>query len=60
MSFHTLNRLAVLDGAAIGVIIGGVFAIVAVLWYFFGPRKRIAAEVTSSGVQTIRITVKGG
>ena len=60
MPLVTLNGLAVLDGAAIAVIIGGLAAIALVLGYFFGPRRHIAAEVTSAGVQAVRITVKGG
>lgn len=31
-----------------------------VLWYFFGERESVAATVGESGVQEIKITVKGG
>lgn len=60
MMIMTSNGIAVPDGAEIGVIVGGLAAITLVLWYFFGPRHRLTAEVTSAGVQAVRITVKGG
>ncbi len=60
MMIMTSNGIAVLDGAEIGVIVGGLAAITLVLWYFFGPRHRLTVEVTSAGVQAVRITVKGG
>lgn len=56
-AFHTL---AALDGAEVGVIVGGVGLVGFVLWYFFGPRERVAAAVTESGVQQVKVTVKGG
>lgn len=49
-----------MDAAEIGVVAGGVAAIVFVLWYFFGERESVAATVGESGVQEIQITVKGG
>ena len=48
------------DAAEIGVIVGGLALIALTLWYFFGPRERVAATTTSAGVQEIRVTVKGG
>src|SRR5688500_4838605 len=42
------------------VLIGGLAAIAFVLWYFFGPRKAVAATATLAGVQEIQVTVKGG
>ncbi len=42
------------------VLIGGAAAIGAVLWYFFGERKAVAAQVIGGGVQEVKITVKGG
>lgn len=56
----TLSVLAALDGAEVGVILGGIVLVGFVLWYFFGPRQRVAAAVTSTGVQEVRVTVKGG
>ncbi len=41
-------------------VIGGVALIAFVLWYFFGEREATAAAVTESGVQEIKVTVKGG
>ena len=52
--------LAVLDGPAVGVLVGGVAAVGLVLWYFFGPRPRVAATATAAGVQEVSVTVKGG
>jgi Cu+-exporting ATPase len=41
------------------VTIGGVVAIAALAWFFFGPKKARTAEMRG-GVQEIEITVKGG
>ncbi|MGH9899544.1 MAG: cupredoxin domain-containing protein [Pyrinomonadaceae bacterium] len=49
-----------IDATAISVIIGGIVLIALVLWYFFGRRARVAAEVSAGGMQEIKITVKGG
>ena len=49
-----------MDSIEVGVLIGGAAAIGVVLWYFFGKRERVAAEVGESGVQEINVTVKGG
>lgn len=49
-----------MDLAEIGVIIGGLLLIAFVLWYFFGERTAVSAQTAESGVQEIRVTVKGG
>ncbi|HET7230710.1 MAG TPA: cupredoxin domain-containing protein [Longimicrobium sp.] len=49
-----------MDTTEMVVLIGGVAAIAAVLWYFFGEREAVAARVTDAGVQEVKITVKGG
>ncbi len=49
-----------MDTTEIVVIVGGIAAIGFVLWYFFGERESVAASVTESGVQEIKVTVKGG
>ena len=49
-----------MDISEILVIITGCTAIGFVLWYFFGEKERVSATVASSGVQEIRVTVKGG
>jgi len=49
-----------MDTIEIAVVIGGVAAIAFVLWYFFGEREATAASVGASGVQEIKVTVKGG
>lgn len=48
-----------MDAAAWAVLIAGVALIGLVLWYFFGEREAVAAEVTG-GVQEVKVTVKGG
>jgi plastocyanin domain-containing protein len=58
--FHHLVAAVSLDGAEIGVILGGLALIALTLWYFFGPRPRVAATTTAGGVQEIQVTVKGG
>ena len=49
-----------MDTSEIVVLIGGVAAIAAVLWYFFGERTAVAARTGEGGVQEVKITVKGG
>jgi plastocyanin domain-containing protein len=49
-----------MDTPQIIVTVTGIAAIVFVLWYFFGARERTLAAVDASGVQTVRVTVKGG
>ena len=49
-----------MDASEIGVVLGGVLLIALTLWYFFGEREKVAAEVGASGVQEIKVTVKGG
>ena len=49
-----------MDGPEIGVLIGGIVVIALILWYFFGEREAVSASVAESGVQEIKITVKGG
>lgn len=49
-----------MDAAEIIVVIAGASLIAFVLWYFFGERERTSAAVSESGVQEIKVTVKGG
>jgi plastocyanin domain-containing protein len=49
-----------MDTREIIVVIVGVAAIAFVLWYFFGPRKAVAATADAAGVQEVKVTVKGG
>lgn len=49
-----------MDSTATMVLIGGVIMIITVIWYFFGERETVVATVASSGIQDIKITVKGG
>ncbi len=49
-----------MDTTEIIVVIGGVALIALTLWYFFGEREAAAAAIGVSGVQEIKVTVKGG
>ena len=49
-----------MDTTEILVMIGGAILIALTLWYFFGEREKIAAATNESGVQEIKVTVKGG
>ncbi len=49
-----------MDATEIAVLVGGIAAISFVLWYFFGERESVAASVGETGVQEIKVTVKGG
>ena len=49
-----------MDTTEITVIIGGIALIGLTLWYFFGEREQVAAEQNESGLQEIKVTVKGG
>lgn len=49
-----------MDTVEIFVAIGGVALIAFVLWYFFGERQAVTATASESGVQEIKVTVKGG
>ena len=49
-----------MDTTEITVVIGGVGLIASTLWYFFGEREQVAAETNETGVQEIKVTVKGG
>ena len=49
-----------MDTTEIIVVAGGIISIALVLWYFFGEREKVAAQTNESGVQEIKVTVKGG
>ena len=49
-----------MDTTEIIVVIGGVALIALTLWYFFGEREATSATVSESGIQEIKVTVKGG
>ena len=48
-----------MSGSEIGVLVGAVALVAALVWYFFGPKKSGQAELRD-GVQEVTITVKGG
>jgi plastocyanin domain-containing protein len=49
-----------MDSIEIGVVVAGILLIGLVLWYFFGEREAVSAQVNESGLQEIKVTVKGG
>ena len=50
-----------MDTTEIIVLAAGIALIAFVLWYFFaGEGVRAAASVTASGVQRLKVSVKGG
>ncbi|HYY58255.1 MAG TPA: cupredoxin domain-containing protein [Pyrinomonadaceae bacterium] len=49
-----------MDSTEMAVLTGGLASIALVLWYFFGERETVAAETNESGVQEIKVTVRGG
>ncbi|MEO8193595.1 MAG: cupredoxin domain-containing protein [Gemmatimonadales bacterium] len=49
-----------MDTSEIVVLVGSVLMILLILWYFFGARDSVKAALSESGVQEIRIMVKGG
>lgn len=49
-----------MDTVEIFVVLCGLAAIVFVLWFFFGERQAVVATASESGVQEIKVTVKGG
>lgn len=49
-----------MDSTETAVLAGAVAMIAIVIWYFFGEREKVAATVTDTGVQEVKITVKGG
>lgn len=49
-----------MDTSAMLVTLVGVLLIGGILWFFFGERDATAATANESGVQEIKITVKGG
>ena len=49
-----------MDATEIAVVSGGCALIAFVIWYFFGEREQVAAEVDVGGVQEVSITVRGG
>ena len=50
-----------MNGSDYAVIVGGLALIVAIAWFFWGPRKGgFRAALTSGGYQEAMILVKGG
>jgi len=41
------------------VLVSGIMLSALILWYFFGPKPRVSAQV-ADGVQEVRVIVKGG
>ena len=48
-----------MDAAETTVLMSGIVLSALILWYFFGPKPRVSAQV-ADGVQEVRVIVKGG
>ena len=48
-----------MDAAETTVLVSGIVLSALILWYFFGPKPRVSAQV-ADGVQEVRVIVKGG
>ncbi|MDP9279439.1 MAG: cupredoxin domain-containing protein [Gemmatimonadota bacterium] len=48
-----------MDAAETTVLVSGIVLSALTLWYFFGPKARVSAQV-ADGVQEVRVVVKGG
>ncbi len=49
-----------MDSQETTVLLSGVFLSALILWYFFGPRKGVSAQVAAGGIQDVKVVVKGG
>lgn len=49
-----------MDATEIFVVVAGAALIAFVLWYFFAERESVVAAQNASGVQEIKVTVRGG
>lgn len=49
-----------MDSTEITVLVASLVLIALILWYFFGEREKVSADLSESGVQQIKVTVKGG
>ena len=49
-----------MDATEITVLVGSLALVGLILWFFFGDREKVAADLTETGVQAIKVTVKGG
>ncbi len=49
-----------MDATETGVLAASLVMIGLILWFFFGEREKVAAGLAETGVQEIKVTVKGG
>lgn len=55
-----MTTVAHFDSTQLTVLVVGVLLVGLILWYFFGARERTMAVEGASGIQQVKITVKGG
>ncbi len=49
-----------MDPQMTAVLLSGIVLVGLILWYFFGPKPRVSAQVADGGVQEVKVIVKGG
>ena len=49
-----------MDAHEAAVLLSGIVLTLLILWYFFGPKQRMSAQVADGGVQEVKVIVKGG
>lgn len=49
-----------MDQSEVAVVVTALVLIAFVLWFFFGPKTATTAAIAGTGVQEIKVTVKGG
>ena len=49
-----------MDAQEIVVLLSGIVLSALILWYFFGPRQGVSAQIADGGIQEVKVVVKGG
>jgi len=49
-----------MDAHEIVVALSGIVLSALILWYFFGPRQGVSAQIADGGIQEVKVVVKGG
>ena len=49
-----------MDAQRTAVLLSGIVLAGLILWYFFGPKPGVSAQLAAGGVQEVKVIVKGG